>query len=157
MAEKYSEDDLDKAEDLIKSFDNPEVVQAVQKERSIDPMEGLRNDLFGFFKEQIENINKSEDFLEHIKDALLAKIDENEMSAPQLIKLFEAASEKIIQSKDILNSLFRPAPGGGITPIITMTSGDNQLGGNFITPIDSKSAEGVDKIMRLLQKIADDK
>lgn len=117
-----------------------------------DPLFSLKNVLFDFFKSRLISINKEDGFKNRVKQAILDKIEEDEVSVAQLINLYVKTSEQSSIATGSLLDIFKPSKEGSVSPLLQRDQ-NNQLSSFGDQDISPDQAEALNVLTEIVSKI----
>lgn len=112
------EEDKNEAQELIDTLKDPEVQKEVRSVQNIDPLVSLKANLFSFFENRLKAIEKEDEFEKQIKDALLMKIEHDELSTAQLMQLYNSVKSQGSKALEVLLDVFKPSQAGNVSPLV---------------------------------------
>lgn len=140
-------------QELIDNLNNPEIQNQVKQVTNQDPLEQLRLSLFDFFQNRLKAIEKEDEFENKIKEELVNKIDEGEVSTNQLMQLYNQVKGQSSKALEVLLDVFKPGQSGDVSPIVEQPKasekdigGHSSTGGNF----DNLSPDQQDNLNKLI-------
>lgn len=123
-----------------------------------DPLFSLKNVLFKFFEKRLEVIQQEEGFKEEVKDAIREKINNNELSPAQLMKLYSDISQQASFSTSSILDIFKPGKDGGVSPLVQQQH--EGVGGvqatNEYSEVTPEQADALNNLKELVNKIYQD-
>lgn len=127
MAQNNSNDQppMKEAGELIDALENPQVEEEATDIRQKDPFDILKSTLVSFFQNRLSTIEKEESFRKQVKDKLLEKVQEDEVSVPQLIQLLRGENKDITDAADSIFRMLRPTQDGHVSPFIEPSKKDD--------------------------------
>jgi len=147
-------DFFDTANKLIPSLRNDENEKAVNKIRVVDPFFSLKSSLFEFFQNMLQKVQTDDEFTKRVKDALIDKIEANDISVNQLLNLLDSVNKEKINLVDSILSIFKPIPGTGeVSPLIDPRISNNLSDSGPFTNLSTNERNVLDKLSRVLQVV----
>lgn len=117
MGNDYKED-KEELEKLNETLSDKEIDKEIKQVRSIDPLTSLKLNLFSFFESRLSAIQEEDDFEYRIKEAILEKIETNELSTAQLMQLYNNVKSQGSKSLEVLLDVFKPSQAGNVSPLV---------------------------------------
>lgn len=105
-------------EDVVEKLSDDELQGEVDKVKHIDPLTSLKLNLFSFFESRLNAIEQEDDFEKRIKEAILEKIENGELSTSQLMQLYSNVKSQGSKSLEVLLDVFKPSQAGNVSPLV---------------------------------------
>lgn len=141
----------DDIKEIIESLEDEDSQKEIDVVRNRDPMIELRNEIIDFIIDRASTIKQEEQFRSTVKNALLTKIQNNEVSVSQLINLLKAVDSDIVDSVESILSLLKPGQRGEVSPIFVHQGNANDAIPEEFENLDSQQSEVLHKLGRLVQ------
>lgn len=142
--------------DLIEDLDDPEVSKEVVEAKKYPHIVRMQIDLLNFVIDRLSLIRKEEGFREKIKEAIVERIENNEVTVPQLITLLKNTNSDSMLAADSVFSLMRPSKDGVVSPLVDPKQNtEREEDGEFSGNLTVDQSETLHKLMRILQKLED--
>jgi len=140
---------MDEVKEIIVSLNDESVGKDVDTAKSSDPLLSLRSSIFGAFQKRLEIILKEEDMKKIVEDKLREKINNNELTVPQLMSLLNSIKTSSTVAMDSLLQVLKPTP-NAVSPLFaTMGNGEEDISDSF-NNLDPEQSENVSKLIRLM-------
>ena len=115
-----------------------------------DPLVAIKQDLLGFFRERIKSVSSHEALKTKVEEALLAKLDTDELQFDELMIMYNATSKNSFMSSDSLISLFKSSSGPSpLTEVVKTDTEDDQIKKKY-EGMSPEDAAKIDIISRAL-------
>jgi len=120
-----------------------------------NPMEVFRSDILNFFKDRISAIASQELIKNKVEQALLEKLESDELDFDQLMHLYSSVSKTSLTSVESIMSLFKPVPGAPsiLADKVVESEGVEDKYKDIYDSMSPKELEKLDKLFKLLQKV----
>jgi len=105
------EETKQETQELINTLKNKDIAEEIKTVQAQSPVQQLRESLFNFFDSRLKAIEKEDDFLRVVREALIAKVETDEMSTAQLMQLFNQIKNQSSKSLEVLLNAFKPTEG----------------------------------------------
>lgn len=139
---------IEEANKLIPSLQDDKNIVEVQ-----DPFFSLKSTLFSFFENMLFRVQAEDDFMKTVKNAILEKISEGEITIAQLISLLGNLTRDKLSLIDAMLSIFKPAPGTGeVSPLIDPNVKTDSGEVSAFSKLSSKQREILDKLQRVVEE-----
>lgn len=120
-----------------------------------DPLFSLKTVLFEFFKKRLTIIQEEDLFRNRIKDAILERIENNDVTIAQLITLYgEISNENTFATNSILD-IFKPSKDGSVSPIVQSNKPEDSATSSIsdFDPLSPEDAEALQTLGGIIDKI----
>jgi len=118
MENKDYEEDREEMKNLRGALQDEEVDKEVKQVKSIDPLTSLKLNLFSFFESRLQAIEQEDSFERSIKEAILGKVENDELSPTQLMQLYNNVKSQGSRSLEVLLDVFKPSQAGNVSPLV---------------------------------------
>ena len=143
------------AQELIDNLNNPDIQNKVQEVKDKDPLEQLRLSLFDFFENRLRAIEKEDEFEKRIKDELLQKMDDGEVSTAQLMQLYNQVKGQSSKALEVLLDVFKPGQSGNVSPIVdqpkTAEGDESSIHHEFDKNLSPDQQDSLNKVINFLE------
>lgn len=119
------EKDKEEMEQLNTKLNDKEIEKEIKQVHSIDPLTSLKLNLFSFFESRLDAIQKEDQFEYRIKEAILDKIENDELSTSQLMQLYGSVKSQGSKSLEVLLDVFKPSQAGNVSPLVEEKKGED--------------------------------
>lgn len=126
MQNKNYKEDKQEMESLRETLHDGEIDKEVKQVKSIDPLTSLKLNLFSFFESRLEAIKEEDNFEKSIKDAILRKVEDDELSPTQLMQLYNNVKSQGSRSLEVLLDVFKPSQAGNVSPLVENKQQDGE-------------------------------
>lgn len=155
MEDNNYEDDKQEAEELIEKLNSKGVQNEVNNVKKMDPLVGLKLNLFSFFESRLKAIEEEDNFEQQIKDALLQKIEHDELSTSQLMQLYGSVKSQGSKALEVLLDVFKPSQAGNVSPLVEESKSniDDELNTNGFQDLKPEEKDAVHKLAKLVNEV----
>lgn len=143
---------IEQANDIIPKLRDKENEEQADAIKNIDPFFALKASLFSFFKNILLKVQEEDEFKIQIKQAILEKIDSNEVEFDQLASLLRTLNDDNQDLMDSILSIFKPAPSGQISPLIEPLHGGADLSNDAFKDLRADERAALDMLTRVLDE-----
>lgn len=145
---------VDEVNEIVPAIRDTENEVETRSMREVDPFFVLKKTLFSFFENMLKKVQEEDEFKRKVKQALLEKIDSNEVTFPQLSNLLGALESNNLSLTDSILSIFKPVPGTGeVSPLINPKIKQEENAAAFEN-LSSEERDSLDKMAKLLEYAA---
>lgn len=120
-----------------------------------NPMEVFRSDILNFFKDRISVIAGQELIKQKVEQALIEKLESDELDFDQLMHLYSSVSKTALTSVEAIMSLFKPVPGAPsilADKVVESESVEDKYK-DIYEAMSPEELGKLDKLYKLLQKV----
>jgi hypothetical protein len=144
-----NEEDKKEAKETVEQLNNSDTQEEVRRVKNLDPLVSLKMNLFSFFENRIEAIEKEDDFENEVKEAIRAKIENDDLSPAQLMQLYKEVKSQSSRALEVLLDVFKPSKEGNISPLIEKRQEDHDTGSGSMEGFEDLDGEKRDAIHKL--------
>lgn len=150
---------LETGTELLNKLENhSDIQERVQRVIAVDPFVQLRIDLLEFFRNRIAEIQKHDEFITEIEDALRLELDSDNLDFDQKMRLYKTITSQSIASQEGILSLFRPTPGAPSILAQNLSEKEEKEDKyrDIFDSLSSKDLQKLDRLSRLLEGFSKD-
>lgn len=132
-----------------------EIKKEVERISAEEPLVSLRNSIYDFFKSRLNKIENEGLFKGVVKEKILQKIEDDELSVPQLIGLYNDVVQAENSSIYALLDIFKPSKEGAVSPLANEVSSTNKplSEGSAVSPEDAEALNLLTSLIKNAQKV----